>query len=398
MENKRFPQQRFSPVNPARARSLTPERSRYFSPIPISRPMTPDFNGRHSKFVQSSTGTFPKCRTNDMISPMQQRKYTTGFCGTKEKPVLPFHSGQKSAFISVESKKANSIVEDNKTNLAVEKKKECKHPSLDENGAGSTTSTASYCGNLSTFSLPSLTTSNTLSTRPSDATVSDQSKLRQDKPSLPTMSDSDKTALMNVPYGSFPQLVYSSCGNVARHGSSFSGQGLAYQQVPSSYVSPMVALAYPGLRNGPPLLQDKLVSHIRPHTLPAQIPTGPAALLRPSSNVLGHGGHPLVNAVFSPVVNIHVQPQDSGLHTLPPDVAFLKQDEKDQIKHHKSKDAKDANTIKKHEGLQKQPLQITATLLGSAAQAPQDTTGSSEKEGRSTKNILKKYVADGMEQ
>ena len=390
MERKRFPQQRFSPVNPARARSLTPEKGRYFSPIPVSRCWTPDVIRHNANFIQSSTSTFPQYRPNDIAAVMQQRKQATNISGNQES--LSLQSGPKSAFTTIESiMKVNSTREEVEANTAVS-----KDSSSDENRASKTTHTSSFQGNMVNLSVQrsapnfiSIPTSNPTTTRQHNPILPGSSLLHTTtgRPLLavPRMPESDKTTLANVQYGSIPHLVYSSCGNAGRDGCSFPGQGLTYHQSPSgSYVSPMVALPYPG---GP--LQDKMITAISP--LSSQIPT--SSVLRPSSNVVSHGGYPLVSTLFSPVVNIHLPQQGgAGMYALP-DGSGLDQGGKGIIKNQTNE--KDG-TDKKHDGVQNQSSQTLAVSSGFATR--QDNKCPGEKEGKTTKNILKKYVPDGMEQ
>lgn len=397
MESKCFPQQRFSPINPARSKSLTPEKSRYFSPITVSRPWTPDIGKRNATFLRTSTSNFSKYGSNDATALMQQRKRATNTFETNEKPVLSFQSGSKSAFKSIESKKVNSIGQESETNV-VSSKKELKDCASDENGPTTTTLTSSYKGNMMNLSLPSRSTPNAISIPASNAVVSVCQSF-QSKPNLAASSmlhttagrpllavskipDSDKTTLTNVQYGSIPHLVYSSSAdNIAIDGCSFSGEALTYHQGSTgSYVPPMMALAYSGRP-----LQDKLISPIG--ALSAQIPARPAALRRPAcGNMIGHGSYPLVNALFSPVVNIHVQQQQQGgFYGLPDSFGF---DVKGIITNQRNKepDGTEKNPAKKHDG----------GFSGSASL--RDIKSPGEKEGKITKNILKKYVPDGMEQ
>lgn len=389
MERKRFPQQRFSS---ARARSLTPEKGRYFSPIPVSRCWTPDIIRHNVNFLQSSTSSFPQYRPNDIPALMQQRKQATNISGNKES--LP---GPQSAFTTIESKKMNSTREEGEANAAVSKPR--KGSSSDDNRASKTTPTSSFQGNTVNLSVPSRSTPNFISipttnpatTRQHNPNLSGSSLLHTitGRPLLavPRMPESDKTTLASVQYGSIPQLVYSSCGNVGRDGCSFPGQGLMYHQAPpGSYVPPMVALPYPG---GP--LQDKV--SINP--LSAQIPTSP--LLHPSSNIIGHGGYPLVSTLFSPVVNIHLPQQaGAGIYALPEGAGF-DQGGKGLIKNQTNeKDAIEMIAGKKHDGVQKQSSQTLGVSSGFPVR--QDNKSPGEKEGKTTKNILKKYVPDGMEQ
>ena len=395
MERKHFPQQRFSPVNPARARSLTPEKGRYFSPIPVSRCWTPDVIRHNANFIQSSTSTFPQYRPNHIAALMQQRKQATNISGNKERSSL--QSSPKSAFTTIESiMKVNSTREEVEANTAVS-----KDSSSDENRASETTHTSSFQGNMVNLSVQqrsipnfiSIPTSNPATTRQHNPILPGSSMLHTitGRPLLavPRMPESDKTTSANVQYGSIPQLVYSSCANVGRDGCSFPGQGLTYHQSPSgSYVSPMVALPYPG---GP--LQDKVITAISP--LSSQISTN--SVLRPSSNVVSHGGYPLVSTLFSPVVNIHLPQQGgAGMYALP-DGSGFDQSEKGIIKNQTNeKDGTEMIPGKKHDGVQNQSSQTLAVSSGFATRQNNKCPG--EKEGTTTKNILKKYVADGMEQ
>lgn len=405
MENKRFPQQRFSPINPIRARSATPKVVRYFSPIPVSRPWTPDFKNHQRSLVHSSTDILAKYRGSSASHDMDYSPSLSGTMpGTKTKSPSTLHSGVKSAFTSIESKKAVVSKEEGKLL--------CKNAENDIlSSGGNNTGIKSVPISSKNEGLLPCTPGQPLTalSRPSTPgkTVYQQ-KLGQILPSASANMASSSTDYLNnrtvaemsnlnkspvadgTQYGrNIPRFVYSSDGSIPLNTSSFNGQSLVYSQVPTgSFMSPFV---YAGQ-----IPTGSFMSPMAPLALPAQVPGNPTTLLRP--NVVNHIGHPFGNALISPVLNIQVQssitPGYNALQT-------------SNVQNHGEKLPIKVVTDSKYQGVETTVMsdktnrpksQSLGSGILSETSSRKDVKPPSEKEGKATKNILKKYIPDGMEQ
>lgn len=83
-------------------------------------------------------------------------------------------------------------------------------------------------------------------------------------------------------------------------------------------------------------------------------------------------------------------------HSAPQTISLQNLGEKIPTKAVNTNQYQGADTTFNSEDVYKQQSQSSATLPGTPAR--KDSKAPAEKEGRATKNILKKFVADGMEQ
>lgn len=378
MGNKRFPQQRFSPINPVRARSETPKSGRYFSPIPVTRPWTPDCNLRSKSLVQPAVEELAVRRSSS-----QTRDYPLSFTGAKCPSML--QSGPTSAFRSLETCRTVSSGDAGKLLSATEEK--CQGRSANQNNHGLRTlasfsqSEGLLCSHKALPSGP-VSVKTAFQTKPpqtvhhsiagvmslnnaySNRTVSDLSAL-------------DRSAMSEIQCEqNSQQLMCTSNGNL------FASQALSYRQLPpGSYVPPFVAF-YPGLH-----FQDKVMSPLGPPILPNHVQSSSTALLR--QNLMSH---PLVNTLISPVLNIQVQPTIAANHSVP---------QANNVEKLPTKPVSDStypstDPTVTSENANKQKFQEAAILPEQLA--PKNIKVAVEKEGKTPKNILKKFRADGMEQ
>ena len=363
MENKRFPQQRFSPVHPVRARSVTPKRGQYFSPIPVSRSLTPDFKTHRKSLPRFSTDTLAKYRSS---SALQQTDYSL-VTKTKSPPVL--QSGPKSAFTSFESKR--TATEKDIRSLTKSSNNESVPASLSQ-------SLAPWSRPLTPVktafpSKPSAQTHNTADMASSSTEYANRI--------IPDVSSTDKPSISNTQCGrSMPRFVYTSD---AMNVNSFTAQTSSYPQISAgSYVPPFVSFSYPGLH-----IQDKMMPPLQlsPRPLSSQLTGNPAALLRP--NV--HPAHSFVNTLLSPVFNIQMQsPITAGHSSTQANVVQnfdVEQSRVDGSKHVVS------DTMMKSD---KQQPQGSMMLPGTSIRKERELGENKAP----AKNILKKFVPDGMEQ
>ncbi len=392
MENKRFPQQRFSPINPVRARSVTPKRGRYFSPIPVTRPWTPDFKIHHRSLLQSSTDALAKYRSS---STSLQREYSPALSGSKTQSPSMLQSGAKSAFTSIESNRTVPTGEDSKLPSG-NAERDLTFSSAEDNNVGKSFPKPSNSDGLlsatlaqppASWSMPSTLGMTAFQTNPPQIIKhhpTSSSAAAYSNRTVADMSSLEKSTMADAQYGRIiPPFVYTSDGSVRINGGSFNGQALPYHQIPpSSYISPFVALSYPGLH-----IQDKVMSPFSPHTLPTQLPGSPTGLLRPN---------PLVNALISPVLNIQVQSSIAAGHSAPPTSSVQNLGEKLATKGKTNSNYQGADTTVKSDEVNKRQSPSSAILPETSTR--KDSKTPAQKEGKATKNILKKFVADGMEQ
>ena len=363
--NKRFPQQRFSPINPVRARSETPKRGRYFSPIPVSRPWTPDYKVHRSSFLpQSSTDSLTKYRGPSTLHQ------------TKTKSPSFLQSGPKSAFTSIESKRTVASREDDRLTPSEAEKEHAPSPS----GESNNTLKSMPKTNSNEDLLSSPFSSSSRPTTPGKASFQPNSPhvISHNPPGVVSAtsaylnrtigekSNLNKSPIAEVPYGrSLPQFVYST------------SQALPYQMPPGSFVSPFLAFPYAGMH-----IQDKVLSPLGPHTTSTHQALGsPTAVFRP--NLVGHGGHPLVNTILPSLVNPPVHspaPQATGTQK------------------HGEKLPASAVTGSKYPGLDTADKSDEMSKLLSNTTTPGTRKDSKACGTKAPKNILKKHVADGMEQ
>ena len=378
MENKRFPQQRFSPINPVRARSATPKRGRYFSPIPVSRPWTPDLKTHHRSLFHATTDALAKYRGS---STPQQREYSPALAGTKTKSQSLLQTGRTSAFTSIESNRTVATEENSSLSSSAENN---VVKSLPQISSSEGLLSASLAQRSASWSLPARTA---FQTKPSQMTAhhpSSTSTSSHLNRAVVEMSSLDKSPMADAQYGrSIPQLVYNSDGSVRIDGGAFTSQALQYHQIPPpSYIHPFVAFPYAGLH-----LQDKVMSPFGVQALPAQLPASQTALLR---------SNPVVNTLISPVLNIQVQSSITSGHSTPPNGVQYRP-EKLLTTAVTGGKCSDADTPIKSDDVKKQLSQSPA-LLSETATTRKDSKTFAQKDGKTTKNILKKFVPDGMEQ
>ncbi|XP_028401750.1 protein capicua homolog [Dendronephthya gigantea] len=396
MENKRFPQQRFSPINPIRARSATPKVGRYFSPIPVSRPWTPDCKSHQRSLVHPSTDIPAKYRGG---STSQHNNYSLSLPGTKTKSPSTLHSGLKSAFTSIESKKAVASREEGKL-LSKSAENDTLPSSGNSTGIRSVPLSSSNEGLLRCTPGQPLTA---LSRPSTPGKTVFQPKLGQIDPSASaSMASTSKDFLNNrtvaemsdkspvadsTQYGRSVPRFYSSDGSIPLNTSSFNGQSLVYSHVPTgSFMSPFV---YAGLH-----FQEGVMSQMAPLALPAQVPGSPTTLLRPNVN---HIGHPFGNTLISPVLNIQLQSSITPGYNAP-QTSSAQNREKLPIKVATNSRYQGVETTVKPDKINQQKSQGLSSGILSEPSSRKDMKLPSEKEGKASKNILKKFIPDGMEQ
>lgn len=368
IENKRFPQQRFSPVNPVRARSVTPKRGRYFSPIPVSRPLTPDFRTHRRSLPQFSTDALGKYKSS---STLQQRDYSLVLAATKTKSPSVLQSGPKSAFTSIESKRTAMT--------GGNAEKDIRSLPISSNNESLSASIAQSLTPWSRSLTPVTTTFQSKLPQTHDPSDMSSTSTEYSNRIIPEVSSVDKSPLAETQCGrNIPRFVCTSDGMSV---GSFTGQTLSYPQISSSpYVPPFVAFSYPGLH-----IQDKVMSSLGPRALPSQLPGSPAALLRP--NVVSHPGNPFMNALLS---SVFMQSPITSGHSLP-QATFVQNFDADKSPVDNSKYQGTDTTAKSDEVSQ------GSGMLAGISTRKEREPGENVLKG-SAKKILKKFVPDGMEQ
>jgi hypothetical protein len=297
-------------------------------------------------------------------------------------PSLLLQPGRTSAFTSIESNRTVATGEGGNSSSSAENNNVVK--TLPQISSGEALLSASLAQRAtSSWSMPARTA---FQTKPLQMMTQHPTSCSTANRTVAEMSNSDKLPMADAQFArSIPQFVYTSDNNVRIDGASFTSQALPYhhQIPPGSYLSPFVAFPYPGLH-----LQDKVMSPFGVHALPSQLPGSPTALLRPN---------PVVNTLISPVLNIQVQSSASSGHAAPPANGVQNRSEKLLTTSVTGSHYQGADTTIKSDGVKKQHSQSPA-MLSETSTTRKDNKIPAQKEGKATKNILKKYVADGMEQ
>lgn len=348
VEGKRFPQQRVSCVTPIRARSVTPNRESYFSPVPISRPWTPDYKSSRNIFVESRRDALEKFRnslTTETLATARSESCKRDFFDVETN-------------VKIASDKDLDKIPANKSsrdNLSFMK---C------------TVDNQSLCNVSSTYQLSS--SSSMLSPVQNPSHIKSTSYLKKHSSEIKT------AAIANVT--SAPRFVFSLPDVVDK---AFVGRGISYQHVLTGPVPySFTALPFQALHS-----HDKFVPPLVSNVLPSNIPHSPLSPIQLSN----HHVHSHMYSGISPHMSFQLHSSIAASQVLP------QHDGSKYIDENKVATITANNYEEGRERAERDPTTKKQPDDATSAKNPRNQI-TNDKDEKVVKNILKKFVPDGMEQ